>query len=500
MERQLVVDEDPLSMFSAAPNEEDMDVVESGPEIPEPFVTQTEERGAPAAPMPPAGPADLSANGREDESTNPSSAAPPTTEAQPQNFPLENAGAPPPLAPVVGPPQDNFLAAQPPSTKQEPAPPGGASAFFSQPGNVGLQISPPTNLKAKVLDFYYIGDYKQAVFICKQFRESNKAYEQPATLLCVCLIEYASMSHLGEQESAQKVLNFAGNFEQSYFTSSKEKECGNEWSPAEVLFAFRICAATLKSFSNVSVIDQLKSLLAILSNGVVPVTLETGGIGTIELGLDGPSSSEMRFVILEIMVGELLNRGEHASLMNLFNENLKYLKTVNVDRHIRLLLSISRIYMYAGDLIGAERFHSCAENLMQPLGPENKIAPIRLQLNKGLMLFLSSRYRDALNEFLGVCSMCASVNEADVPSDIDIHVIASTAANNAAICGLHVGEVISAIGVIEQTIQVNPARRMNAQVVRNLSILYSLVYSPVTAKSKQTALEFAARKTPMEQI
>ena len=99
-----------------------------------------------------------------------------------------------------------------------------------------------------------------------------------------------------------------------------------------------------------------------------------------------------------------------------------------------------------------------------------------------------------------MCSMCASVNEADVPSDIDIHVIASTAANNAAICGLHVGEVISAIGVIEQTIQVNPARRMNAQVVRNLSILYSLVYSPVTAKSKQTALEFAARKTPMEQI
>ena len=88
----------------------------------------------------------------------------------------------------------------------------------------------------------------------------------------------------------------------------------------------------MKSFSNVSVIDQLKSLLAILSNGVVPVTLETGGIGTIELGLDGPSSSEMRFVILEIMVGELLNRGEHASLMNLFNENLKYLKKLVVQK------------------------------------------------------------------------------------------------------------------------------------------------------------------------
>ena len=240
------------------------------------------------------------------------------------------------------------------------------------------------------------------------------------------------------------------------------------------------------------------------STGLGGLPEEQGG--AVELGMDEASRNEMRFVISEIIIGELVKVGEYAPLMNLLNANLKYLKSIqgfdpaNASRYVKQLVSISQIYMYAGDLTSADRIHLHAETTRQSICPESKMASILVQINQGLLLFCSSRYPRALDVFLNVCSMCGKVTEADVPDGIDHHTIASIAANNAAICSLHVGDTLSAIDVIEQTLNVDPSRRMNAEVVRNLSILYSLVFSPATASAKQAALQRSVSRPASEQI
>ena len=149
------------------------------------------------------------------------------------------------------------------------------------------------------------------------------------------------------------------------------------------------------------------------------------------------------------------------------------------------------MYMHMGDVKGAQRFHEEARAISESLS-NPWLLTTRILLNHGLCLFTLSKYNEAFEAFEAVLNACIEAttnrqsNEAKTTNCP--HELMITAANNTAVCALHVGKARRAVDAIEQTLQLDPSKYMAPQLVKNLNILYSLVFSPTTAAAKKKAL------------
>ena len=170
---------------------------------------------------------------------------------------------------------------------------------------------------------------------------------------------------------------------------------------------------------------------------------------------------------------------------------------LNCKNRLLFVLSAARVYMHMGDITAAERLY----NKGKEMGNNDKIASddvdiiqARLGLNWGLLLFSKSKFEEAIKIFSEVIDRCRNENikNNNVNGKEWVELMVSCA-NNLAVCALMGGDPKHAVKVIELTLQHSMNRNVNIQLIRNLNILYSLLYSPKTANSKKKAIIDAAK-------
>ena len=117
------------------------------------------------------------------------------------------------------------------------------------------------------------------------------------------------------------------------------------------------------------------------------------------------------------------------------------------------------------------------------------------------LLEIQSKFEEAIKIFSEVIDRCRNENikNNNVNGKEWIELMVSCA-NNLAVCALMGGDPKHAVKVIELTLQHSMYRNINIQLIRNLNILYSLLYSPKTANSKKKAIIDAAKTFGIDSI
>ena len=253
--------------------------------------------------------------------------------------------------------------------------------------------------------------------------------------------------------------------------------------------------------------DRLRGILALLDSGRVSVLGENGIRQLKKLGVKENDILNLRLKLYETIISKLLKCEEYGGAHKLLNDVLETSEDdddisnnkfgLNCKNRLLFVLSAARVYMHMGDITAAERLY----NKGKEMGNNDKIASddvdiiqARLGLNWGLLLFSKSKFEEAIKIFSEVIDRCRNENmkNNNVNGKEWIELMVSCA-NNLAVCALMGGDPKHAVKVIELTLQHSMYRNVNIQLIRNLNILYSLLYSPKTANSKKKAIIDAAK-------
>ena len=309
------------------------------------------------------------------------------------------------------------------------------------------------------------------------------------------MFEFASLLLTKSRVEAAELLESLGNVDQCAYRKEVGSHSENNGCKSMVPFPLRVLIeefiASVGSKEG-AIVDRLKALSVLIENGCVYVESEAGEQAVLDLGLTEHGKCELKLCMLEYTVGKLVNRSDYFAAQQLSSKQLADASANgDIKRKANVLLGISRMYMHMGDVKGAQRFHEESRAICESLS-NPWLLSTRILLNHGLCLFTLSKYSEAFEAFEAVLNACIEAttkpesNEANTiicPRELMI-----TAANNTAVCALHVGKARRAVDAIEQTLQLDPSKYMAPQLVKNLNILYSLVFSPTTAAAKKKAL------------
>jgi tetratricopeptide (TPR) repeat protein len=258
--------------------------------------------------------------------------------------------------------------------------------------------------------------------------------------------------------------------------------------------------------------DRLRGILALLDSGRVSVLGENGVRKLKSLGLKQNEILDLRLKLYETIISKLLKCEQYGAAKKLINDVLES-TTVSPDdnnnvsdsifgltskNRLLFTLSAARVYMHMGDLSSAKRLYDKGKAMANSdviSTNDVDLVQARLGLNWGLLLFSKSKLEEAIKIFSEVIDRCRNedinINNENCKEWIELMV---TSANNLAVCALMGGDPTHAVKVIELTLQHSMYCNMNVQLIRNLNILYSLLYSPKTAKIKKQVIVDAAKK------
>ena len=185
---------------------------------------------------------------------------------------------------------------------------------------------------------------------------------------------------------------------------------------------------------------------------------------------------------------------------------------------VRVLSTIGRLYIQRGDVRAAEALFTrvAAERESLPgaardeadaaaatAGGGPAMPPDFVEsLNHALLMFGQRNNAAAVAEFEGILRSFAEA-EADAGAAAAAAAAGGpagrlwnegmvAAANNAATCALHSGDLRKAIGVLEDLVRSNPATRMHPVLIFNLATLYDLAHGAASARRKKEVLQRVA--------
>ena len=241
--------------------------------------------------------------------------------------------------------------------------------------------------------------------------------------------------------------------------------------------------------------DRLRGILALLDSGSVSVLLENGAQQLKALGLQENETSFLRLKLYENLIGSLIECEEYGSAQKLVDDILESKSTAK--NRLLLILSAARVYMHVGDILSAERLYKESKSITKDdidLA-DSGLIQARLGLVKGLIFFSKSKFEGAIDAFSEVIERCKEEiiefgnNESREWSEMMV-----SCANNVGVCALMGGDPGFAVDLIESTLKRSMYCYTNIVLIRNLNILYSLLYSPRTAALKKQVITEAAKK------
>ena len=241
--------------------------------------------------------------------------------------------------------------------------------------------------------------------------------------------------------------------------------------------------------------DRLRGILALLDSGNVSVLLEDGAQQVRTLGLQENEISFLRLKLYENLIASLIECEEYRSAQKLVNDVLESKSTAK--NRLLLILSAARVYMHMGDILSAERLYSESKSIANSEIDLAKSGLIqaKLAMVKGLIFFSKSKFEGAIEAFSEVIERCKeeSVEFGNSESREWSEMMVSCA-NNVGVCALMGGDPAFAVDLIESTLKRSMYCYTSLVLIRNLNILYSLLYSPRTATLKKQVIIEAAKK------